>query len=120
MSLAQLVANHTVRVTITPGQAAVPASDGRPAVPARRPVFTDVSKGSMFLIDADTAADLVKRGAASHYQPVPVSSVVVAAAGNAAVAPATAEEAPRKRSSRKAKNPATEAAPEGDDEDDQV
>lgn len=118
MSLVQLVANHTVRVTITPGQAAIPASDGKPAVPAKRPVFTDVQKGSMFLIDAETAADLVKLGAATYYQPTPQSSVVVAAAANAAVAVPPAEE-PRKRA-RKAKNPATETAPEGDDGDDQV
>jgi hypothetical protein len=119
MSLVQLVANHTVRVTITPGQAAIPATKDTPAVPAKRPVFTDVQKGSMFLIDAETAADLVRMGAASYYQPTAPSSVVVAAVANAAVSAPSAEE-PRKRQTRKAKNPATEPTPEGDDDDDQV
>jgi hypothetical protein len=117
MNLVQLVANHTVRVTITPGQAAIPAMDGNPAVPAKRPVFMDVQKGGMFLIDAETASDLVRLGAATYYKAQPLGEVVVAASG---AADETVAEGSRRRGPRKIKNPATEPVLDGDEGEDQV
>jgi hypothetical protein len=119
MSLVQLVANHTVRVTITPGRAAIPATKDTPGVPAQKPVFTDVQKGSMFLIDADSAAELVKLGAASYYRPAPQNEVVVAATSSVP-ADVSVEEGSRRRGPRRARNPATESVLEGDEGDDQV